>query len=49
MQAFESSLFVFDFCSEPHIYILSGPLAPKLDVKPQAFTALPIKKDGSIA
>lgn len=32
---------VFDFSSEPHVYILSGPLEPKLALKPQAFTAVP--------
>jgi hypothetical protein len=36
---------VFDFSSQPRVYILKGPLARKLDLKPQAFTALPNGSD----
>lgn len=32
---------VFDFSTNPHVYVLSGPLRDKLALKPQVYAAVP--------
>jgi Domain of unknown function (DUF3883) len=40
---------VFDFSTHPRAYILSGPLGHKLELTPQAYTAMPVASGDSVA
>lgn len=36
------ALFVFDFGGEPKVFVLEGPLTPKLLLQPCVYSALPV-------